>query len=226
MAMRNQGRITCPRTGAICNFQDLSKAYISWCFGFQEVVSTRALYPSTILYKRTTGFWYLLLVSNWFYVNWQAVKLMGRVGPILEIASSFSSTWPCSIDEFFNWSMKFSVQSMLKIYSGQKSNVNLHDYSLKTVSIKIYLVQLNVVSVPVNIQAIVSSHWEIGSLVGHTFQTLFGICYHTMFHGDVCHQLNDSIVSCHPLYLVQRLKRIWSLTSAVLNLQLCSASHY
>jgi hypothetical protein len=29
MAMRNQGRITCPRTGAVCNFQDLSKAYIS-----------------------------------------------------------------------------------------------------------------------------------------------------------------------------------------------------
>lgn len=33
MAMKNQGRITCPRTGAVCNFQDLSKAYISWCFG-------------------------------------------------------------------------------------------------------------------------------------------------------------------------------------------------
>lgn len=29
MAMRNQGRIICPRTGAVCNFQDLSKAYIS-----------------------------------------------------------------------------------------------------------------------------------------------------------------------------------------------------
>lgn len=29
MAMRNQGKITCPRTGVVCNFQDLSKAYIS-----------------------------------------------------------------------------------------------------------------------------------------------------------------------------------------------------
>jgi hypothetical protein len=29
MAKSNNGKITCPRTGYVCNFNELSKAYIS-----------------------------------------------------------------------------------------------------------------------------------------------------------------------------------------------------